>query len=208
MPTLKLPRQAPPGGWRYFQPETKLWFDGSDQGVEDMCEKISSHRKYRQLVRASKAEAWEDVQAQLCERLGPEHCYAGRDEQWTPIKKDFSQNVSGEQIFAFTKVILTAAHDGKAWAPLDEVVVRADICSRCHLNTPTEGCFTCSALKVATAGLIPTQRKFPGLHVCAACGCGLELKVNVTREIIDTADEGRNLIYPKHCWLSKAPQIH
>ena len=203
MPYLKLPRQSPPGGWRYFQPETKLWFNGDDQGFADMVERIVVHRKYRELSRSTFDEVLEDVNRQLCERLGPAHCGAQKGEAWSYIKQDFSNGINGETALAGSKALLDFILSGKKLNDEDESLSRAEVCRSCHLNTPAQGCGNCSALAQTTAKLVPENRRYSGLNVCAACGCGLQLKVNVPMEIVKSADADRGLTYPAHCWVNQ-----
>jgi hypothetical protein len=201
MARLRFPSQKPPGGWKYLQPETRLWFNGDDQGVVDMAEQVAKHRAYRQLPRATAREALEDIHRQLCERLGKDHCIPEDGEDWNPIKRDYSNNLDGEQAVAFTKSFLTFVKDGGAVAPMPEVKRRAAICLACPMNLRTAGCASCSFLQGVINGVIPTHLRQEGLHVCAVCGCGLQAKVLMTKEVIAAGDAGRGLVYPEHCWI-------
>lgn len=203
MPYLKLPSQTPPGGWRYFQPDSRLWFNGNDQGFAEMVERISKHRKFRGFQRQSEVEVAEDVHTQLCERLGPMHCKAEKGSNWFHIKRDFSMNIDGETAIAGSKALLSFLKSGRETVPMEQAKDRAATCMSCHLNTPEAGCSSCSSLSSTTAKLLPKERRIPGLSVCAACGCGLQLKVNVPLSVVREADDGRNLSYPDYCWVTK-----
>ncbi len=203
MPYLKLPSQTPPGGWRYFQPETQLWFNGNDQGFVDMVHQVAKHRAHRGLPRANYNEAFDDVNAQLCERLGPDHCRAKPTENWSYIKRDYSANIDGETAIAGSKAFIAFIRGGFKMEDVGVAHARAEVCRTCHLNTPAAGCSSCSTLHVASARFLPKDRQFTGLHVCAACGCGLQMKVNMPMSVIESADEGRNLQFPAHCWITK-----
>ena len=200
MAFLRNHNQTPPGGWRYFQAETKKWFDG-EQGVNALAEEVAQHRVYKQLARATADQALEDIHSQICERLGPEHCRAEKGEDWRPIKKDFTRNLSSEQAVAFTKSFITFAKTKATFEDMRIAEARADICRHCHLNMKQEGCVTCSLLNTMIAGAIPTARQFEGVDVCAACGCGLKAKINMTAEVIRAGEEGRDLTYPAWCWV-------
>lgn len=201
MPYLKMPNTTPPGGWRYFQPESRLWFDGSDQGFEDMVERIAHHRQYRKLNRQSMREVAEDVNNQLCERLGPEHC---RDMPagsfW--LKHDYAAGLTASTVLAGSQALIAMLKEGTNAVPLEQVKARAEICRGCQFNTPLQGCGSCSTIMQTTARILPSERRLSGLETCAACGCGLQLKVNATLKTIQNADEGRNLTYPAHCWVT------
>jgi hypothetical protein len=203
MAYLRIRNEAPPGGWRYFQAETRKWFDG-EQGILALAEDVAAHRKYKELARATPDEALEDIHAQVCERLGPEYCQAEKGEDWQPIKRDFTRNLSGEQAVAFTKAFLTFARKGGQFVDQRIAEARADICRHCHLNMKQDGCASCSLLNSMISGAIPTARQFDGVDVCAACGCGLKAKINMTGEVIRASEEGRDLVYPKWCWVPEA----
>lgn len=200
MAFLKFPSEQPPGGWRYFQPETQLWFYGMDQGVIDMAERVAKHRVFKGLERANADEALKDIHRQLCERLGPIYCQAETNENWRPIKQDYSQNLDGEQAISFSKAFLEFAKGGGEMVSIEEGSRRASICRTCHLNMQGSGCMSCSALAAAINLVMPSNRKFEGIHLCAACGCGLQAKVNMPDNVVIKSNEERGLVYPAWCW--------
>lgn len=202
MPILKMPNLTPPGGWRYFQPETRLWFNGDDQGAEDMFEKIAAHRQYRKLARTSLIDVKEDVHNQMCERLGPAHCRDIPDGGFY-LKQNYATNMSLSTVLAGSKALMNFLVHGVDQVPLEQVKQRAGVCLSCHLNTPMTGCKSCSSLGKTIARILPGDRRSSQLQACAACGCALELKVNTTLETINKADEGRDIQYPAHCFVTK-----
>lgn len=168
-----------------------------------MCERVALHRGYRNLPRTDYQDVVDDVNAQMCERLGPDHCTARKGDQWMHIKKDFSNGIDGETALAGSRALLDFLKSGRQMVEDAESLRRADICRSCHLNTPAQGCGNCSSLATATARLVPENRRYSGLNVCAACGCGLQLKVNVPLDIIEASEKHRDLTYPQNCWLHK-----
>lgn len=198
---LKKPSERPPGGWRYFQAETRLWFNGDDQGVRDMAERIARHRGFKGLPRASANEAMEDIHTQLCERLGPEWCRTSDGRPFFHIKKDLSQNIDSTVAIAATKAFVEFLKSGAELEIKEEALRRGEICRSCHLNTEGKGCVSCGGLNKLVAAALPTDRHQAGLHICAACGCGLKAKVNVTENVIRAADSGSGRAYPPWCWI-------
>jgi hypothetical protein len=199
MAYLKLPSQTPPGGWIYFQSETRKWFSG-DQGVIALAEEIALHRQYRELPRATADEALEDIHEQICNRLGPEHCRPNKGEDWRPIKRDFTRNLESEQAVGFTRGFIEFVKGHGEMVALSEMNRRAEICRGCNLNMKAEGCAGCSALFHLINAAMPSDRQPSGLDICAACGCGLKAKVNMPVAVIEAADAGRDLVYPEWCW--------
>ncbi len=74
---------------------------------------------------------------------------------------------------------------------------RADICSACPMKTTVVGCGACvSALKLFIRP--PSQLLPPPPKACSACGCVLNLKVWVPREVLGPAEEFE---YDSVCWM-------
>jgi len=196
MPRLRYKNQAPPGGYQYFQSESRLRIKGYTT-AEDTVWAIVAHRQYRHLERASYQEAYDDMHAQLCERLGKAACVECDDVT------DYSQNLSGDQIIGFTKAFIKHVANGCEFVDIEEAHRRADICLGCHMNMPKEGCATCGTLVSFIEMAIPSERRFDGLEMCAACGCSLKAKVNATQDVILAGNKNRNLKMPAHCWQNK-----
>ena len=201
MPTLKLSRETPPGGWRYFQPETRLWFSGDEQGVYEMAERIVAHRRYANVPRGTIQEVMEDIHNQICERLGPAFCHQKGGGTFFHIKKDLSQNIDSQTAIAGTKAFIEFLATGRELVDRQEAFRRAEICRSCHLNTHGKGCVSCNGLNKLVKTVLKEERREPGLYICAACGCGLQAKVQVNEEVIKAADQGRDLTYPAWCWV-------
>jgi len=207
MAYLKIPSQQPPGGWIYFQKETRKWFTG-DQGLKEMAEEIAEHRRYRELPRATPDEALEDIHEQICNRIGPEHCRPNKGEDWRPIRRDYTRNLDSEMAVGFTKGFLEFVKGHGEMVAEPEVTRRANICLSCPLNMKAEGCAGCTTLYHLINAAIPARRQVGGLEICAACGCGLKAKVNMPRVVIEKADEGRDLVYPLWCWNNPASEAY
>lgn len=203
MPTLKLPRQTPPGGWKYFQPETMLWFYGDEQGVMEMAERVAAHRRHVNVPRGTVNEAYEDIITQICERIGPDHCREKSGAPFFHIKKDLSQNIDNATAMAGSRAFLEFLSSGAQLVDKQEAFRRAEICRRCHLNTKGKGCLSCNGLNKLVQKILPGDRKEPDLHICAACGCSLQAKVQMPASVIKAADEGRDLAYPSWCWTNE-----
>ena len=85
----------------------------------------------------------------------------------------------------------------KGLVELAEAQRRADICSACPQRSAVVGCGVCvNALKLFIKppfALAPVPPK-----ACGACGCVLNLKVWVPREVLGSADE---FDYAPECWM-------
>lgn len=67
MPLLKDTRTAPPGGWRYTQPETGLTM--RERSLGELVATVTRHREYRKLPRTVDLEVSVDIQRQICSSL-------------------------------------------------------------------------------------------------------------------------------------------
>lgn len=67
MSLLRDTRTAPPGGWRYTQPETGLTMDGLS--LSELVVKVIRHRSYKGISPMDADDVSEEIQRQICERL-------------------------------------------------------------------------------------------------------------------------------------------
>lgn len=201
MARMLFPNQTPPGRWVYFQKETRLWIIGEDK--IDLIAQTMSHRKYKHLPRTSQDEILEDIERQVCERLGPELCQAEPGEDWKPMK-DIGRNISLDQVRAFSSFALHHMKNGGELVAPELARARADKCMDCQFNQQITNCGACEKVYELVEKLVPAERRFDGLSVCRICGCGLKVKVNVPIEVIRSSEEERSLQYPPadKCWIA------
>lgn len=201
MARLLFPSQTPPGRWVYFEKETRLWMLGEDK--EDLITQIVSHRKYKGLARTERHEALEDIERQVCERLGPDLCQAENGEDWRPVK-DIGRNISLDQVRAFSSFALHHMQNGMELVSEEQARARAEKCLGCQFNQQITNCGACEKVYEMVEKLVPAERRFNGLTVCRVCGCGLKVKANIPIEVIRESEAGRSLQYPppSQCWIS------
>ena len=192
---LRFPNEAPPGGFRFFQPETRLWITGLT--MDDVIWGMVQHRQYKGLSGAEYNQCRDELEAQLCERLGSLHC-TGIGE-----RTDYSQTTDAGQILGFTKAFLKHAINGFEFCDIEEAAARAETCRSCPLNMARKGCNWCGPVVALIEKTIPTERQFGGVENCAVCGCALKAKVNATADVIKAAENTRSLVYPTYCWVGK-----
>lgn len=202
MARMLFPSQSPPGKWVYFQKETRLWLMGEDKG--DLITQVISHRRYKSLARTTEAEVLEDIERQVCERLGPELCQAEKGEDWKPLK-DIGRNISLDQVRAFSSFALAHFKNGGELVSVEQAKARAEKCKDCQFNQQITNCGACEKVYELVEKMVPADRRFDGLSVCRICGCGLKVKVNVPIEVIRASEEGRGLQYPPadRCWIAE-----
>jgi hypothetical protein len=145
----------------------------------------------------------EDIERQVCERLGPELCQAESGEDWKPVK-DIGRNISLDQVRAFSSFALAHMKNGGELVPVGNARTRAEKCLDCQFNQQITNCGACEKVYEMVEKLVPAERRFGGLSVCRICGCGLKVKVNVPIEVIRASEEERSLQYPPagKCWIA------
>jgi hypothetical protein len=194
-------RDVPPGGWRYVQPETAVWF--SSDNYDDLIAQIIPHRKYKGLP----VESVElDVQRQLCLGLDEGWCKPEPGENYRPVADLTARLTTGMALSLGKTVVAALAEVAAGKLPLaskDDAQRRATICRGCPFNKPSSLC-SCSAVYKAIEATIPKDRLQPGISVCMACGCSLQAKVNLPLSVVQ-AGNSTEATFPPHCWQTETP---
>lgn len=195
-------RSTPPGGWTYLQVETQAKITAENEDA--LIDQVIAHRQYKGLPNSNRAETKNEIERQICVRLGHLDCAPeGDGDKWVP--QDGSKPTIGMmEIISFGKAALEFISSGAELAPMEEVNRRAEICRRCVLNSPITGC-NCSVFYKILDATLPASRKLEGLHVCGICHCSNAVKVNLTEAQVLASNEGRNLVWPTEvpCWQAE-----
>lgn len=196
MPYLKTLNTVPPGGWRYLQPGTNVWF--RERSWDVIVKKITTHREYKGI---DVGDVPRDIQDQICMSLGPEHCRPYPGETWEPVE-DRTNQLSPGMVLSLSKGILSFIKSGAQWVEPSEAERRAEICRSCPFNKPAAMCSCSAAYKVINAA-VPAEKVPEGIDVCMACGCSLKAKVNLPLSVIKDSIQN-NQKFPGHCWQLEA----
>lgn len=195
---------APPGGWKFFQKETRLMILGD--GPDNLLDLVVAHRKYKNLEPTDREAVWLEIERQLCTRLTKRDCKAeGPNDDWVPMR-DEPVHVDYSMIVGFSRAALEWIASGREVVPELEARRRAEICFTCPLNQRSEGCLPCSVLYKMIRSSIPEGRSIEGLEVCRACSCDLRSKVNLPMNVIRESNRDRELVFPSFCWQAEQPQ--
>lgn len=198
MALLKFRNEAPPGGWRYFQAETRLMIKGD--GPDNLLSNVIEHRKYKGLTPTDRETVWLEIERQLCSRLSERNCVReGPNDDWVPVKEQKSV-VDFGAIVGFSRAALEWIGSGREVVPAAEAQRRAAICLACPLNAPSEGCLPCSVLYGMIEKSVPKHRRIEGLEICGVCHCSNQAKVNLPADVVRESNRERGLAFPSHCW--------
>lgn len=192
MATLNSKRDIPPGGWVYVERETGQRF--SEFNFPDLLAKVTAHRTYKGLPLEGLANI---IEEQICIGLGTEFCKPAPGEDYRPVK-DLTQALTTDMAVGANKALLEFVKGGLAWEEAEEVKRRAAICRNCPFNKQASGC-SCHAIYRMLELLVPGAKKQPGISVCMACGCSLQVKVNMPVPVV-TASLTPGTAFPTWCW--------
>lgn len=199
MAKLKHPHTAPPGGWKYRQPQTG--FVASGDSLHKLVANVVAHRIYKGLEPQSENLVRIDVERQICDALGTHDCQPDSfGDPWVPQPERARLTLS--DVLNFSAAMLNWIREGRELAPIELAQRRRKVCLECPLNQSFSGC-KCAKLYEMVAKIVPPERRFGDLHGCMACGCALQAKVNLPDEILDRAESGREISWPAYCWRRK-----
>lgn len=201
MALLGNPRQTPPDGWTYTQPETQTRMEDLD-GLDALAAIVVQHRRYKQLPRATQEEAVLDIQRQICAQMPPGICRGEPGEDYVPMV-DQSRRLTLDKIQSFSLAMFEWVRTGGVFVDEEESLRRAKICLGCPLNKAPSAC-ACAPLWVMIKTLVPKKRQIDNLHVCGICGCLNSLKVLMPMNVVKESNAGRDLSWPPYCWVNSA----
>lgn len=202
---LKNQMMVPPEKFYYLQPETG--YRSRDESLHDAISDVLNHRKVNGLPRATIEEVSEDVQTQICQRVGDQWCDNMEVGAWNfPIT--WEKIANGTKMLAtFAK---TFARGGSPYVENDEAERRAKICSTCVFNQRNGGCWGCGIgamveALVAESGNGHTTSVDDRLNSCQICSCYNRIQVHVRGDILKSSmTEKEEKAYKEvmNCWKS------
>jgi hypothetical protein len=196
MPALKSLNNVPPGGWRYLQPGTNVWFYENNWDL--LVSKVQTHRKYKDI---EVGDVSADIQAQICMSMTNGECRPVGDEEMRPVI-DRTSRLTPDMVMSLSKGLLSFILRGATWVDKEEADRRAEICRGCPFNKPAALC-SCSAAYQTINKVVPAERIPAGIDVCMACGCSLKAKVNLPIEVVaDSLQKDQQ--FPSFCWQLEA----
>lgn len=206
---LKNSRVVPPEGFKYKEPLT-----GRDFAIASLSETVKAvleHRVANNLPRATEVEVQEDVEDQICKRVGYEWCRNMSAETWG-FKLDWDSIKAGTKTLATQALNTIAGKD--PWCPQEEAERRAAICVKCFANQRGGGCLSCGFMDLVRAVISETCQDVrtvvdDRLNSCQVCGCLLKCKVHyVDSVLIKGMSEKQKAAYADvpDCWMNTLDQ--
>jgi len=192
-----------PGKFRYFVPETKVWFrDVTIFSV--LVDKVRAHYKANGLT--APPDLQEKMEDFICEEIPDGYCTEGGHPVVT--LGTGKQTLSLPQMVSGTLTLARWLVSGRQKVSEDQANKRAAICVGCRWNQPAMGCTSCNRGQIdrAVESVVGGSRTMyhDQLNACTVCGCGLRAKVWLPIESLKETFFGPKIgQFPEWCWLRK-----
>lgn len=197
---LKLKRRdvVPPGGFKYFQAETKFWI--TSPTYPDLISRIRKHRASNNLPVGLRF--LEEIEDQICQTLPPD--WIDRDDPVHRARAGFA--VDFMNVLSGTGLLVEWFLTGRKKVEQTEADRRANICSSCFYNQPIQGCTSCNdgvlrdVVNKIVGGSVTQYDNH--LRACKLCACSLKAKVWLPLELLVKRSSAElQEALPDWCWI-------
>lgn len=193
---------APPGGYRYFVPETKVMLK-TGGGFTDLLKEIGANYKANGM--GVPVDIEELVEDYICSELPGGWCTEGGFEVTGEYSDDGSTALDFSRMVDGTITLARWMLGGKKLVSLELAEARGAVCVGCRFNQPAQGCTSCNrgvvdrAVEAVVGGARTSQ--WDQLHACGVCGCGLRSLVHIPIDILNKGmSEAKKAKFPDWCW--------
>ena len=191
--------EAPPGGWRYTQPESGFAMSGITFG--QLLKRVAAHRHSNGFPTDGSLSA--EVQDSICEHLGfADQCRRCSGGLVPPAQR----SIRWSDVGRFMKVMAAwVTASGDKFVPAEEANRRAALCASCPYNKPVRGCSSCHAIleEISEAVAGRTTPSDTELFGCGICGCANKVQVHAPLEAL-RAGITPEMEFPPQCWKTAA----
>lgn len=195
---VRNPAVAPPGGWRFTDPETRQEF--RDGGLKEITQQVEAFLKANRRPTESLQELIIHQTASWLVDHGHEAHVVGEKA----VRRGFVEYWRGTKAFA---AIREASLKGEpVFVSQGLAEKRAAVCNQCAMNVvATNRGAAFAAADAAMASQVDGHATSldAGLGHCDACSCRCRVIVWLTKGLLGTADSG-NL--PLNCWKISEPK--
>jgi hypothetical protein len=200
---------VPPGGWRFHCPEKHYWSKTDNVSLKTCLREMAQFYKDNGVNLPENPSR--KIEQELCEQLGPEWC-EGFDPSETqqPALSITLKDLQQGMVTMAHNLARSVEQGRRITVDLEEVKMRAHICSTCPYNTKVSGCGSCSGRAVkeamnSVANYIVGCPETPDdkfLQNCGICKCSLKAKICVPVDIIKQHMLPEQLAQlPEFCWI-------
>jgi len=189
---------VPPGGWRWIDPKTHAVF--KETVLPNLVERVNHF-----LLAQGDVRTIDEIEQLILGQLFyvfPTGFILCDDPTQVRVKSLAHLGVSGQTLLSGSRAAIEFVKNGGSFIPEEDAKSRAEVCKGCPFNQNLKTC-SCSEFYKMLNLLLPSEKKDAELGVCTACGCSLQLKTNISKNIVDASNESSKLRYPPWCWQNK-----
>lgn len=204
--------ETPPGGYRYWVPETQRWIpdrqerSGNFLSLQDLLAALKKHYAANNLN--APANLADLIQHQMCANLPVGWCmhFPAEREPFEPKgPRRQTRHLTLAGVLQGTQTLISWQVAGRPKVETGEAVRRAEVCLRCPENLSVQGCSGCNNPLTALVKSFVGMQNLPqisGLGSCSVCGCALSAKIWLPLDILKShMDEKQLSEFPEWCWL-------
>jgi len=203
MPLLKIrnPQAGIPNDYSFTVPETGYRV-GPSYTLVDMLKDVERHYTANNIPLP---ENWKErVEDMLCKSIPPDFCfYQGGGS----ARSDMTAESILKGIVSLSTMLAEVAKGNDVFVSQEEANKRAEICSRCYLNMPSNFCGGCAVGQAITDAVAKVKGGRStaydnNLKNCGVCGCRNEAIVHVNKNILLKGEKKETTnSRPDWCWL-------
>lgn len=200
---VRNPNTAPPGGWRYLQPETmREW--SAQPSLDLLVQQVAAHRVHNELPPG-------DPAADIHHQTGAALVSEGRSHHvkiFQPVHRSLAQYWQGMKGASHIAAFELAGKP--VLVPAETAERRAQVCAACPMNvvntdeTPQMKAADASMAALVGGHSVPSQAS---LGTCSVCTCRAATIIHLTGELLHASGALYQLKkYPAECWKHTAFQ--
>jgi hypothetical protein len=182
---------APPGGYRYKQPESGFTLTGLT--FHELLKAVAQHRANMNYT--TEGRLADEIEDAICRGLSQED-----QTQYCRNGLRMPTGVHFNEVVRFLKTAASWFVNGRQLVPQEEAERRAAICEKCPYNVQLTGCAPCKVVvkELRESLLRRSTSRDPVLRACGVCGCDNQTQVHVPLE--DLRAGKKDLVFPPWCW--------
>lgn len=198
------PNSGIPGSYTFTVPETGF-IAGPFNRLKELVDQVRNHYVANNIPVPDQLQ--DKIEDAICRRIPNGLCYSPDSIQYKVTPASLSGETILQGLTSLSEMVMSSLSGKDVFVPQEVAETRAEICSKCTLNSPSGFCMGCAVGRAITntvakvKGNRSTSRD-SSLHNCSVCGCKNEAIVHVNRNILLKGEKSETTnARPDWCWL-------